>query len=259
VADEAGFSGAGFSDFRRAPNIAGHHQVYERENAAIDPTGVLWRELRAQGDWGGRTLVDLGCGTGFWLPRYAGDAGAAAARVIGVEPDPELREIAEGRVRLLGCVEVVAGSAEHLPFADGSVDVVHARFAYFFPPGCAAGLTEVWRVLRPGGVLVVIDNDWGAGEFAELLRASAWARAQGGAETTGTWWRDRGARRVDVLSGWSCRDPAELETVLRTEFPGELIDSWVREHPGRAELSYGYSLFVSGPGEARPVAGAGTP
>ena len=74
------------------------------------------------------------------------------------------------------------GSAEHIPLGGASVDVVHARFAYFFPtPGndCSAGLSEVMRVLRPGGTLVVIDNDQSNGDFADLLAASSAAETQG--------------------------------------------------------------------------------
>ncbi len=228
-----------FADFQPAPNIAGHPEVYERENAAIDPTGVLWQALRDEADWAGRTLVDLGCGTGFWLPRYAAGPGAAA-RVAGVEPDPALR----ARAARHDGVEVLAGSAERLPFADASVDVIHARFAYFFPPHCAPGLREAMRVLRPGGALVVIDNDWRHGEFAELLRASFWARAQGSADTTDAWWAEHGARRTEVMSAWRCADPAELESVLRIEFPADMVDAWVRDHPDRADLGYGYALFT---------------
>jgi ubiquinone/menaquinone biosynthesis C-methylase UbiE len=226
-----------FADFSRAPNIADNHETYELENRAIDPSGVLWQALRDQADWHGRTIVDLGCGTGFWLPRYA----TVAARVIGVEPDPDLRAIAEQREG----AEVVAGSAEHLPLPDDSVDVIHARFAYFFPPHCEPGLHEALRVLRPGGALVVIDNDWRHGEFAELLRASAWATAQGAAETTDEWWHPRATHRVEVMSAWRCADPEQLESVLRIEFPGDVVDGWLRDHPGRGELSYGYVLFVT--------------
>jgi SAM-dependent methyltransferase len=230
-----------FPDFSPAPNIAGHHELYERENEAIDPSGVLWRALREQADWSGATIVDLGCGTGFWLSRYAAQPGGAA-RVIGVEPDPSL--LAEARRR--GAGEVLAGSAEHIPLPDDSVDVVHARFAYFFPPGCEAGLAEALRVLRPGGTLVVIDNDWRHGEFAELLTGSAWAAPQGTADTTDAWWRAAGARRTEVESAWRCRDPAELESVLRIEFPPDVVDAWLADHPGRRELTYGYVLFSTG-------------
>ena len=48
----------------------------------------------------------------------------------------------------------MAGSAERLPLPPCSVDVVHARFAYFLTPGGDAGLAEVLRVLRPGGAFV---------------------------------------------------------------------------------------------------------
>ncbi|QQQ80460.1 class I SAM-dependent methyltransferase [Saccharothrix sp. 6-C] len=224
-----------FPDFHRAPNIADHPDLYERENEAIDPAGLLWRALRDQADWAGRTVLDLGCGTGFWLPRYAVDAAA----VIGVEPDPDL--VVRARER----GDARHGSAEHIPLPDASVDVVHARFAYFFPPDGEPGLAEVRRVLRPGGALVVIDNDWRHGEFADLLAASPWASAQGTAETTDAWWRARGASRTEVMSAWRCRDAAELEAVLRIEFPGDVVDAWVRANPGRRELTYGYVLFTT--------------
>lgn len=138
---------ASFPDFRFAPNIGGHPDAYELENRAIDQAGHVLTAMRAVAPWAGKTLVDLGCGTGYWLPGYA----AEAARVIGIGPDSSLRAVAALAAGRLPGTEVLAGSAEHLPLPAASADVVHARFAYFFPPGTDAGLTEVLRVLRPGG------------------------------------------------------------------------------------------------------------
>ena len=152
-------------DFKPAPNQGGNIELYEVENRALDPDGHVLAAMRARAPWAGRTLLDLGCGSGYWLSGYADEA----AEVIGVEPDPRLLPLAAGRDPR---VRVLHGSAEHIPLEDQSVDVVHARFAYFFPPGCDAGLAEVMRVLRPGGTLVVIGNDLRAGEFAELLHAA---------------------------------------------------------------------------------------
>ena len=227
-----------FPDFVTAPNIAHAVDVYERENQSIDPTGALWRQLRNLADWKGRSLLDLGCGTGYWLPRYSTGT-QAAAEVIGVEPDPTLLPLA--RQRQAGTV--LAGSAEHIPLPDASIDVIHARFAYFFPPGCDAGLAESLRVLRPGGALIVIDNDHRAGEFAELLARSPWAEPQGTSDTTDAWWAERGADRTAVLSAWRTQDPGQLAEILRNEFPPDVIEPWLETHPDRNEISYGYALF----------------
>jgi SAM-dependent methyltransferase len=228
-------------DFRRAPNLATRPDVYELENRALDPDGLMLAAMRSLAPWSGRTLVDLGCGSGYWLPGYASEA----ALVIGMEPDPALLRLAARRDRR---ARVLPGSAEHMPLADASADVVHARFAYFWPPGCDAGLAEVLRVLRPGGTLVVVDNDQRHGEFAELLRSAA-NPALGQADATDAWWTERGARRVEVMSRWQFDSRADLAAVLSLEFPAQIADSWLDKHPDVLGLTYGYVLFaVSKPG-----------
>jgi ubiquinone/menaquinone biosynthesis C-methylase UbiE len=225
-----------FSDFRPAPNQGGRPDLYELENRAIDPDGLVLQAMRELAPWAGRTLVDLGCGSGYWLPGYAAEAGT----VIGVEPDPALLPLAEARDRR---VRVVPGSAEHIPLGDASVDVVHARFAYFWPPGGQAGLTEVLRVLRPGGTLVVVDNDHRAGEFAGLLRAAG-GTAQGQADVTDAWWAARGAARTPVMSRWEFGSRSDLAAVLGLEFPAGVAGAWMADHPEVLGLSYGYVLFA---------------
>jgi SAM-dependent methyltransferase len=278
-----------FPDWVFAPNIGGHPGIYEIENRAIDPGGHVLAAMRRLAPWDGRTLVDLGCGTGFWLTGYARDA----AKVIGIEPDPALRARAASRTCGLPAVEVLPGSAEHLPLADRSVDVAHARFAYFLAPGTGggrsrppggasgsrpaggagagrgtgggdAGLAEVLRVLAPGGSLIVVDNDYRWGQFAELLAAASRVAPQRTADDVDAWWRERGATRHEVRSQWSFASRADLAAVLGIEVPAAVARAWLARHPATASLSYGYVLFVvtrggtatSGPATIRAEAGS---
>lgn len=226
-------------DWVRAPNIGDNADVYELENEAIARDGRLDLALRKLADWSGRVLVDIGCGTGYWLRAYASDA----REVIGVEPDPDLLEEARNRTAQMANVEVRRGSAEHLPVGDDSVDIAHARFAYFLGAGADAGLSEVARVLRPGGVLVVVDNDWGYGRFADILRDAVGGNADIDPDAVDRWWRGRGAERFNVSGAWQCRSPEELERILRIEFSDEVVDRYVEHHSDDSTISYGYALF----------------
>ena len=251
---------ATFPDWRFAPNIGGHPDVYEIENRALDTDGYVLTAMRNLAPWDGRTIVDLGCGTGFWLPGYA----RGAARVIGIEPDPALRARAEARIRGVPRAEVLPGSAEHLPLADRTVDVVHARFAYFLSPGIVsgarapgiaggaraggapgdAGLAEVMRVLRPGGSLIVVDNDYRWGEFAGLLAVAASVPPLHTASAIDCWWRERGATRHEVRSQWLFASRADLAAVLNIEVPALVARAWLARHPAATGLSYGHVLFA---------------
>jgi SAM-dependent methyltransferase len=242
-----------FPDYRFAPNIGRHPGVYQLENEALDRAGHVLDALRARAPWAGKTIVDLGCGTGYWLARYARDA----ARVIGIEPDavvraaairamaalPAPRGVTEPGAPLAVRPEVLAGSAEHTGLPDACADVVHARFAYFFPPGADAGLAEVLRILRPGGRLLVVDNDYRWGEFSGLLSAASSKPVREVAATVDQWWRERGARRHEVRSELRFARRQDLAAVLHIEFPEQVAADWLSRHPLATGLTYGYVLF----------------
>jgi SAM-dependent methyltransferase len=205
-----------------------------------DPDGLVRAAMHDLAPWDGRTLVDLGCGTGFRLPRYA----ETAATVIGVEPDPDLCAAAAARVAALPNVSVLAGSTAHLPMPDESADVVHAHFSYFLGGAAQAALREVMWVLRRDGALVVVDNDYAEGEFADLLR-----RARGGYPTIDTadtrrWWSAHGGSYRSIMSEWRFASRRDLETMLGREFRDGAADQWLNEHPDRTSLSLGYIVFA---------------
>lgn len=218
-----------------SPNIWRHPVLYEVENRAVDPEGVLEATMRSIRDWHGGTVLDVGCGSGFHLPRFAADA----ARVVGVEPHPPLTERARRRVRGLSGVDVRTGTAQRLPVADATVDVAHARWAYFFGPGCEPGLRELSRVVRRGGAAFVIDNDatrstFGAWFRQELPRYDAAAVER--------FWARNGWTRTPLTIRWACATRADLEAIVRIEFSPAVADRILAGHDG-VEVDYAVNLF----------------
>ncbi|MFJ9608347.1 class I SAM-dependent methyltransferase [Kitasatospora sp. NPDC101176] len=117
-----------------------------------------------------RRVLDLGAGTGK-LTRLLVEAGLD---VVAVEPDAAMREQLAAAVPRAA---VRAGSAEHIPLADGSVDaVVVAQAWHWFDP--AVAVPEIARVLAPGGTLALVWNvrdesePWAA-ELGALMHRSA--------------------------------------------------------------------------------------
>jgi SAM-dependent methyltransferase len=222
-----------------SPNIWNAPAVYEIENRAVDRDGAIEAAMRRVRDWGGADVLDIGCGTGFHLPRF----GMTARSVIGVEPHPPLVELARRRVRSLGplgrTIEVRPGTAQALPVADASVDVAHARWAYFFGPGCEAGLAELERVLRRGGAAFVVDNDATRSTFGAWFRRALPRYDPAGVER---FFALRGWRREPVTIRWAMGSRADFEAVVRIEFAPELAEAILAEHGG-AEVDYAVNVF----------------
>ena len=106
----------------------------------------------------GERVVDLGCGAGT-DSLVAAQMVAPGGRVTGIDMTPEMLAKARDAAEELGAenVEFVEGEIEHLPFADGSVDVVISNGVIDLVPDKDAVFDEIDRVLRPGGRLQVAD------------------------------------------------------------------------------------------------------
>lgn len=134
---------------------------------------------------------------------------------------------------------MVVGSAAAIPLCDASVDIVHARFAYFWGPGCEPGIAEVRRVLRRGGTAFVIDNDLRHGTFAAWL-AQAWG-AELDPDAVEGFWRDQRWNLVRIHSSWRFDRRQDLERVVRHELP-KVADAVLPAHAG-LEVDYGFALY----------------
>ncbi len=208
----------------------------ELENRAVDPDRRIEAAMRSVRDWEGAHLLDLGCGTGFHLPRWA----RSAHRVTGVEPHPDLLALARRRTRALDHVTVRQGTAQQVPLPDASVDVVHVRWAYFFGPGCEPGLAELARVVRRGGAAFVIDNDPTRSTFGHWFRRGFADRVD--PEAVERFWSTHGWTRTPVDMVWRFGHRADLEAVVRIEFPPAVAEAFLADHPG-TEVDYAVNVW----------------
>jgi SAM-dependent methyltransferase len=228
--------GHGHVDVLPSPNIWRWPAVYDLENRAQDPDGLVWRVLRDRCDWAGRDVVDVGCGDGFHLRVFA----STARGVIGVEPHRPLVRRARTRTQGHQNVRVLNGGAQRLPLPDASADVVHARTAYFFGRGAEPGIAEADRVLRPGGVIAVVDLDvtvppYGDWMLADLPRYDA--------TDVERFFAEQGFDHTKVVTYWRFERRADLESVLRIEFSAATAGRAIATTPGLS-VPVGYRVHV---------------
>jgi ubiquinone/menaquinone biosynthesis C-methylase UbiE len=128
-------------------------------------------ELRA-----GDHVLDVGCGNGV-LTRPIADIVGPSGKAWGIDPAPDMIRVAMQAVHHSGSTaQFKLAAMEQLPFADASFDVaVISLVLHHLPPELKQrGLKEVYRVLRPGGRLLVIEPDrpehWAWRMFAWPMR-----------------------------------------------------------------------------------------
>ena len=118
--------------------------------------------LTLTGPVAGKRVLDVGCGDGVLSVTLA----RQGAHVTGVDVDRSMLDAARDRARSAHAdATYIEGNARSLPFADDTFDVVVAVTVLCFVPDADSAVSEMARVLRPGGRLVI----------GELGRYSLWA------------------------------------------------------------------------------------
>ena len=105
-------------------------------------------------------MLDVGCGTGV-LARAAADRVTSAGKIIGLDRNIGMLAVAR---RIRPDIEWREGDAKELPFNDASFDAVVSQFALMYFTERTTALSEMIRVLKPGGRLAVAV--WGPFEHA---------------------------------------------------------------------------------------------
>lgn len=156
-----------------------------------------------------RRILEVGCGWGElaeWLARETG------AEIVAVDISPRMVELARERG-----VDARLADVQELPFADGEFDCVVAAWMLYHVPDLDRGISELARVLRPGGTLVAVTNSrFHLLELRELV---------GSGPSTLTFNRENGeevlsrhfasVRREDVDGQLEYADRAAVEAYVR--------------------------------------------
>jgi ubiquinone/menaquinone biosynthesis C-methylase UbiE len=137
--------------------------TYDRQLAFVERRFFAgtrgWLCAQAVGD-----TLEVAIGTGLNLAHYSDDV-----RLTGVEWSPSMLAMARDRARDLGRpIDLEQGDARELGFPDGRFDTVVCTFALCGISDERAALTEMARVLRPGGLLLLADH---VGSSAWPIRA----------------------------------------------------------------------------------------
>lgn len=98
-------------------------------------------------------ILDLGCGTGSLFQSLLDVV--PEAELLGLDLSTEMLDIA--REKLPDSIELVVGSADNLPFADESFNLVISTSAFHYFPNPVSVITEAKRVLKTNGRLVITD------------------------------------------------------------------------------------------------------
>jgi arsenite methyltransferase len=139
-------------------------ELYSGDELALVPEPVVAAALgvgnpvRHAALMSGETVVDLGCGVGidtFLAARLVGPGG----RAIGLDTLPEMLAQADAiaRAGAITNVEWLRGELEAIPLPDGSVDVAISNGVLNLSPRKGRALSEIFRVLRPGGRISLAD------------------------------------------------------------------------------------------------------
>lgn len=143
------------------------HDVFEKISTDYDKMNSVisfnqhkkWRDdmMRRMAIRKGSSALDVCCGTADWTIAI-GEAVGPEGEVIGLDFSESMLEVGDVKVESHPNISLIHGNAMQLPFPDNSFDYVTIGFGLRNVPDYDAVLTEMNRVLKPGGMVACIDT-----------------------------------------------------------------------------------------------------
>ena len=136
--------------------------LLERTASTADAVEQRARVRAKVGPKRGEYGLDIGCGPGLLACELARDVGPHG-KVVGIDASPDMVVMSADRARrsaLAGRTEFAVGDPAELNFPAQNFDFATAVHVYEFVADVPRALDEAYRVLKPGGLLVVMATDW---------------------------------------------------------------------------------------------------
>jgi ubiquinone/menaquinone biosynthesis C-methylase UbiE len=132
-----------------SPEYFAHYDAMREANESL----AFSSRLHEYPAFTGKKVLDVGSGNGYVLSKYAREG----AHVYGVDLTPTAISLCQQRFALLGLRgHFELANAERLPFADNTFDCVCSMGVLHHTPDTATAVEEIFRVLKPGGRLIVM-------------------------------------------------------------------------------------------------------
>jgi arsenite methyltransferase len=131
----------------------------ERAYATPDVVAQRAQVLELLAPQRGEQVLDIGSGPGYLAVSIADAVGPTGA-VHGLDPSAPMNALARARTAGKPWVSIDHGDAVALPYEDGTFDAAVSTQVYEYVADLPRALSELRRVLRPGGRALVLDTDW---------------------------------------------------------------------------------------------------
>ena len=143
------------------------HDVFEKISADYDKMNsvisfnqhIKWRDdiMRRMAVRDGSSALDVCCGTADWTIALAKAVGASG-EVTGLDFSESMLEAGKDKVKPFPIISLIHGNAMELPFPDETFDYVTIGFGLRNVPDYEKVLSEMKRVLKPGGMIACLDT-----------------------------------------------------------------------------------------------------
>jgi SAM-dependent methyltransferase len=150
-------------------------ETYDAQREAIEPLPFSYA-LHEYRDFTGKRVLDVGSGNGYVLARYA----AEGAAVSGIDITEAGIDLCRQRFAYLGLEgDFRVADAQHIPFPDDTFDCVCSMGVLHHVPDTRKAVTEIFRVLKPGGRLIVMFYHRHSAKYQFKHRVWSWLTGKG--------------------------------------------------------------------------------